>query len=202
MSIIDEFNRMIQREFQALLHLLQSNQPDQLQQIQPQIKEDKHGKTIRWGPIIYGRATIVTPDGKVKTKEFSNVPTDKRQSLDGSTREEMFPPGFQSPPRVPRPRPAEPYPKPLDPTPNPLPHPQLEEADNYLIDVIDKENGFIVIFELPATSSEEVQTSVKGRHVRVKVNGNPFRELELPIEVELEEQHFKNGVIEIQLKHQ
>lgn len=201
MSFIDEFNKMIQREFQALLNMLQSNQLDQVRQIQPQIEEDQHGKRITWGPIIYGRTTIVTPDGKVTTKDFSNIPTNTQRNISGSPTEQMFPPGIQAPPQPPRPRPAEPYPKPLEPTPNPLPHPQLKEADNYLIDVIDKENGFIVIFELPATSAEEVQTSVEGRRIRVKVNGTPFRELELPVEVELEEQCFKNGVIEIKLRH-
>lgn len=201
MSFIDEFNKMIQREFQALLHILQSTQPDQVQQIQPQIEEDEQGKTIMWGPIIYGRATIVTPDGRVTTKEFSNIPTEKRQSLEGHPTEQMYPPGIQSPPHQPRPRPAEPYPKPLDPTPNPLPHPQLKQADDYLIDVIDEENGFIVIFEVPAASSEDIQTHIDGRHIHLRVKGKPFRELELPVEVELKEQHFKNGVIEIQLKH-
>ncbi len=200
MSLIDEFNKMIQREFQALLSMLQSSRLSQARQLQPQIKEDEHGKTITWGPIVYGRTTIVTPDGRVETKEFSNLPTDK-QNFNDSIAEHVLPPGLQAPPQRPRPRPAEPYPKPLDPTPNPLPHPQLKESDNYLIDVIDKENGFIVIFELPATNAEDVQTSVKGRRIFVQVNGNPFRELELPVPVELEEQQFKNGVIEIQLKH-
>ncbi len=201
MSFIDEFHRMMQREFQALLNMLKSNQLDQLRQMQPQIEEDEHGKTITWGPIIYGRTTIVTPDGKVTTKEYSNIPSETQPDLSGSPAEQLFPPRIQAPPQPLRPRPAEPYPKPLEPTPNPIPHHLLKEDDNYLIDVIDKEHGFIVIFELPATRAEEVQTTVEGRHIHVKVNGQPFRELELPVDVELEEQHFKNGVIEIKLRH-
>jgi HSP20 family molecular chaperone IbpA len=113
----------------------------------------------------------------------------------------MFPFGIQLPPQPTRPRPAEPYPRPLEPTPNPLPHPQLENPDHYLIDVIDKEKGYIVIFEVPATSAEAIQTHIAGRRIHLSINGKLFRELELPVEVELEEQHFKNGVIELQLKH-
>jgi HSP20 family molecular chaperone IbpA len=191
----DEFDKLFQRQFEALFRLLQNAPHFQMPEINPHTSGDENQHSVRWGPIIYGRTTIIGPDGKEHTQEWSNLTPESRKKMEQQ---------FKSFPTGPRPQPRErsPIPDPLhpwQPFPGPQPEPQLKESDDYLIDIIDTKEGYVAVFDTPATAAEDIQTEADGRFLKVWVHGQVFRELELPEPVELKTFHFKNGVVELTL---
>jgi HSP20 family molecular chaperone IbpA len=108
---------------------------------------------------------------------------------------------FMIPP-PPQDRRPSPIPDPLSPDrpfPGPRPEVHLKERD-YLIDIIDTDDGYTAIFDTPATHTDDVKIHVDGHFLKLWVQGNLFRELELPTPVELDSSHFRNGILELQLR--
>ncbi|MFX1561705.1 MAG: hypothetical protein ACFFDP_00155 [Promethearchaeota archaeon] len=202
----DEFEEMLRREFQSFFRMLQSATSSDNMDIQPHIEENNGSETIRIGPIVYGRITTMGPDGKVQTQEWSNLPEEARQRFSEQLRSGQFPMFFPPQPNRPfsprqptRPSPLEPQP-PDQPFPGLRPEPKLKDEDNYPIDIFDTKEGYVTIFDTPATTKDEIDVKVKGRRLNLWIHGQLFRELELPSPVQLESIKFRNGVVEIHLK--
>lgn len=197
MFIFDEFDKKFQREFQSFFRMLQAAIFSEATDTQPNIEEHDRSRTIRRGPIIYGRVTTVGPDGRVQTQEWSNLSDEAKQKFVEYLREGQQP--MFSPPQPKRPSPI-PLPQPPNrPFPGPMPEPKLKDIDNYPIDVIDIKDGYVTIFDTPATSTDEIEVKVEGCRLNLWVRGQLFRELELPAPVEFESMQFRNGVVEVRL---
>ncbi len=195
MNFFDEFDRLLQRQFEAIFRVFQNPNNLQMPDVESHTNDDEDLHSISWGPIIYGRTTIIGPDGKAHTQEWSNLTPEALKEMEQQA--QSFPTG----PR-PQPRERSPIPDPLppwQPFPGPQPEPNLRKSDDYLIDIIDKQDGYVAIFDTPATKADDIQTEVEGRLLKVWVQGQIFRELELPELVELKAFHFKNGVVELTL---
>ncbi len=165
----------------------------------PDIKESNNIRIKRIGPIVYGRTTTVGPDGRVRTQEWSNIPPEARKELEKQRENSPF--TFMIPP-PPQDRRPSPIPDPLSPDrpfPGPQPGIQLKERD-YLIDIIDADDGYTAIFDTPATHTDDVRIHVDGHFLKIWVQEDLFRELELPTPVELTSSHFRNGILELQLR--
>jgi len=180
-SFFDEIDELFEREFRNLLRMLRSlptmepeNATDPLR---PRIHERNGVRTIQWGPIIYGRTTFVGPDGRVITKEWSNLPQGR---LPNPTTE-----SHAYSPQAPQ-----------------LASPEASsEPDQYMADLSPTgDGGYLAILETPATSHEEVEAILDGRRLQVLVRGSLFRELQLPAPMEVEDIQFRNGVVEIRLR--
>ena len=190
----DEFNEII-KLFRRIIETGQI--PDAL--LPPNVEERNKIRTKRFGPIVFGRTTIVGPDGRARTQEWSNLPPDARRELEKQMEDSPF--TFMIPP-PPQDRRPSPIPDPLSPDrpfPGPQPEVQLKERD-YLIDIIDTDDGYTAIFDTPATHTDDVKIHVDGHFLKLWVQGNLFRELELPTPVELTSSHFRNGILELQLR--
>ena len=174
---------------------LQPSDPAQ----QPQAEDREGVRTMRFGPIVYGRTTYIGPDGKMHTQEWGNLPPEARKEVEKQMKSQRIP--FRFPPNPQERRPS-PIPDPLTPDrPFPELQPQFKlDADAYLIDIIDTAEGYTAIFDTPATDEHDVQVNVNGQQLQLWVQGRLFRELELPIAVELSSLQFRNGIVELQLK--
>lgn len=194
----DEFDEFFKRQMQAFRRMFNDLQQSDLTQ-NPQFENRDGVTTKRFGPFVYGRATYMGPDGKMHTQEWSNLPPEARREFEEQMRSQGLP--FQFPPQPQERRPS-PVPDPLTPDrPFPELHPRNKlDADSYLIDVIDTENGYTAIFDTPATNEHDVHVNVNGQNLQLWVKGRIFRELELPIPVELTSLQFRNGIVELQLR--
>jgi HSP20 family molecular chaperone IbpA len=198
MFIFDEFDKIIQKEFQSIFRMLQNTTPSEDPNSQLHIEEKDGSHTIRWGPIVYGRMTTVDPDGQVQTREWSNLSEEARQKFFEQLKDMQLPIFF--PPQPTRPSPL-PQPQPPNrPFPGPQPQPKLKDVDEYPIDIVDTKDGYLTIFDTNATVKEEIAVKTEGRLLKLWVRGQIFRELELPTPVELESLRFKNGVVEVHLR--
>lgn len=196
MPFFDEIDELFKHEMENLRRMFKENKNSDAP-IQPQVEERDGVRTFRWGPIVYGRTTTVGPDGRMHTQEWTNLPEDARQQFE----EHLKKFSFRMPPPLER-QPTSPIPDPLPPDrPFPGPQPQLQpKAEDYLIDVIDTNDGFVAIFDTPASNTQDVDARVNGKQIQLWIRGRLFRELELPIPVELTSLHFKNGVVELKLQ--
>jgi HSP20 family molecular chaperone IbpA len=198
MNFFDDIDELIKREMQRF-HQMAKEMPLSENSMEPNIEEREGERTIRWGPFIYGRTTVVGPDGRMHTQEWGNLTPEAREKM----KEQMNNPSFtfMFPPQ-PQDRRPSPIPDPMTPDrPFPGPQPQIQPKEKeYMIDMMDTEDGYTAIFDTPATSTDDIKTHVNGRHLQLWIQGRLFRELELPTPVELTSLHFKNGVVELQLR--
>lgn len=194
MNYSDEFNEI----FKLFRRMLETGQiPGASPQFHDEERSDNRTKRI--GPIVFGRTTTVGPDGRVRTQEWSNLPPEARKELAKQMEDSPF--TFMIPP-PPQDRRPSPIPDPLSPNrpfPGPQPEVQLKERE-FLIDIIDTDDGYTAIFDTPATNTDDVKIHVEGRSLKLWVRGNLFRELELPTPVVLTSSHFRNGILELQLR--
>jgi len=194
----DDFDELFKRQMQAIRRMFSDLQHAESSKTS-EVEDRDEVRTMRFGPFVYGRTTYVSPDGKMHTQEWGNLPPEARRELEEQLHTQQIP--FQFPPQPQERRPS-PIPNPLTPDrPFPVPQPGFKlDADTYLIDIIDTPNGYTAIFDTPATSAHDVQVDVNGQHLQVWVQGRIFRELELPIPVELTSLQFRNGIVELQLR--
>lgn len=194
----DDFEELFKRQMQAIRRMF-----DELQRADAspriQVEDREKGRTLRFGPIVYGRTTYIGPDGKMHTQEYGNLPPEARKELEKQMQNQQIP--FRVPPQ-----PQERRPSPIpDPFPPDKPFPELQpqfklKADDYLIDIVDTTDGYTAIFDTPATNEYDVQVDVNGQQLQLWIQGRIFRELELPIPVTLTSLQFRNGIVELQLK--
>jgi len=185
-SFFDEIDELFEREFRNLLRMLRSFPtitPEQAADpLKPRVYERNGVRTLQWGPIIYGRTTIVGPDGRTITKEWSNLPQGRLPESQ---------PASQSCPSCSVPRQA---------PPSELPS-GVSEPGQYMADLTPTgDGGYLAILETPAASHEEVEAILDGRRLQVLVHGSIIRELQLPAPMEVEDIQFSNGVVEIRLR--
>jgi HSP20 family molecular chaperone IbpA len=197
MSIFDEMDRMMRRQIKAFNRMFRDLAPGQLRQVEPKVEEHDGVRIVQWGPVIYGRATTVGPDGRVHTQEWSNLPGQGQPSLPG---EEFEPSILDAPPLERKPSPLPDPVPPYEPFPGPQPEPKLGKGDHYPIDTIETKDGYTVTADTPATNPDDVEARVEGRMLQIRVGGKPFRHLELPTAVELKAVHFRNGIVELLLR--
>ena len=197
MNFFDDFENIIERELKALRRIFQKSRlPDKLPN-QPEASDQEGIRTFRWGPIIYGRSTTIGPDGEVQTREWSNLTPEAQKELEEQFKDSSF--SHTAPPQPRRPSPIpDPLP-PWQPFPVPQPEPNLDKPEEFLVDLIDTKDGFVAIFDTPATSTHDVEARVEEQQLQLWIQGKLFRELELPVPVELTSLHFKNGVVELRL---
>lgn len=198
MNLFDDIDELIKREMQRFRRMTKE-MPLADDPRQPHIEERDGERIMRWGPFIYGRTTIIGPDGRRQTQEWGNLTPEAREEMKAQMKNPTF--TFMFPPQ-PQDRRPSPIPDPLSPDrpfPGPQPHFQLKEKE-YLIDIIDTDDGYTAIFDTPATNTDDVKTRVDGHHLQLWIQGQLFRELELPTPVQLTSLHFKNGVVELQLR--
>lgn len=194
----DDFNEFFKRQMQAFRRLF--NDLHQFENApSPQVEDHEEVRTTRFGPFVYGRTTYMGPDGKMHTQEWSNLPPEGQKEFEEQLRTQGLP--FQFPPQPEERRPS-PIPDPLTPErPFPIPQAQVElKPDDYPIDILDTEEGYTIIFDTPATSVHDVRVDVKGQRLQLWARGDLFRELELPISVQLISLQFRNGIVEVQLR--
>lgn len=198
MNFFDDIEEQIKREFQKMLRMFTKtsfpNAP-----IQPEIEERDGIRIQRWGPIVYGRSTIIGPDGKVHTQEWGNLTPEMREQFDEQAEDSPF--TFTFPP-APQERRPSPIPDPLTPD-RPFPVPQRTvqpKEEDYLIEILDTEDGYTAIFDTPAIDRNEVEARVDGHRLELWIQNKIFRELELPNPVTLTSLNFKNGVVELHLQ--
>ncbi len=194
----DDFDELFKRQMHAIRRMFDDLQRSDSSQ-NPQIGDRDGVRTMRFGPIVYGRTTYIGPDGKMHTEEWGNLPPEARKELEKQMQNQRMPFRFPPPPQERRPSPI---PDPLTPDrPFPELQPQFKlDADSYLIDIIDTADGYTAILDTPATSEHDVQVNVNGQQLQLWVQGRIFRELELPIPVELTALQFRNGIVELQLR--
>lgn len=198
MNFDDDFDKIIKRQLEAFRRIFEEMQFSELSS-EPQVEEQEGVRTMRWGPIVFGRTTTLGPDGRMHTQEWSNLPPEAREQLEHQMKDLPF--SFMTPPSPQERRPS-PIPNPLTPD-RPFPTPQVKlklKAEDYMIDILDTEDGYTAIFDTPATAQDDVKAQVEGRTLQLWVQGKIFRELELPVPVELTSLHFTNGVVELLLR--
>ena len=194
----DDFDELFKRQMQAIRRMFNDLQHSESSQ-DSQTENHDDVRTMRFGPFVYGRTTYLGPDGKMHTQEWSNIPPETRKEFEERMGGQQFP--FRFPPQPQERRPS-PIPDPLTPD-KPFPDLQAEfklDSDAFLIDIIDTPDGYTAIFDTPATSEHDVQVNVNGQQLQLWVQGRIFRELELPIPVELTASRFRNGIVELQLR--
>jgi HSP20 family molecular chaperone IbpA len=194
----DDFDELLKRQMQAIRRMFNDLQPSEPFQ-SPETEDPNGVGTMRFGPFVYGRTTYIGPDGKMHTQEWGNLPPEARRALEEQMQGQSVPFQFPPPPQERRPSPI---PDPLTPDrPFPGPQPSFKrDTDTYLIDVIDTPDGYTAIFDTPATNVHDVQVNVNGQNLQLWVQGKIFRELELPLPVELTTLQFRNGIVELQLR--
>ncbi len=197
MSFFDEIDRMMRRQLKAFRGVFRNISPERLRQVEPKVEERDGVRIMQWGPVIYGRATTVGPDGRVHTQEWSNLPGQEHEALPD---DDFEAPILDAPPLERRPSPLPNPVPPYEPFPGPQPEPKLGKAPDYLVDILDTKDGYAVIVDTPAANADEVKAKVTGRTLQVQVGGKPFRQLELPEAVELKTIQFKNGIVEVLLR--
>ncbi len=198
MNFFDEIEEQFKHEFQKMLRMF-TNTSFPNAPMQPEIEERDGVRIQRWGPIVYGRSTTIGPDGKVHTQEWGNLTPEMREQFEDQTEEPPF--TFTFPP-TPQERRPSPIPDPLTPDqPFPVPQRNLQpKEEDYLIEILDTEDGYTAIFDTPAIDRNEVEAHVDGHRLELWIQNKIFRELELPNPVTLSSLNFKNGVVELQLR--
>lgn len=198
MNFSDDFDEFFQRQLQAIRRILENMQFSETK-LDPQIEDSDETQIKRWGPIVYGRTTTIGPDGRMHTQEWGNLPPEARKEFAEQMKDLPF--TFMIPPQPQERRPS-PIPDPLPPDqPFPAPQPNIKlKTEEYLIDIIDTNDGYTAIFDTPATIEDDVKAQVEGKNLQLWIQGKIFRELELPTPISLTSLHFKNGVVELTLR--
>jgi HSP20 family protein len=77
---------------------------------------------------------------------------------------------------------------------------KVESEREPLIDVMDKGKTITVLAELPGVSEKQIKVSIKGKNLTISVPKKFKKNLKLESNAKLVKKHYKNGVLELDLK--